>query len=1032
MSSRIRITDQKIFLNLDAETQILSGYTDISVESADEFLPRAIFLNARQMKIEEVKLKIVTGMLGAYEEDAKFDYINTHDAFEMKSGSGVRDAAHFSRVSQDILNSPELIIQCTRELPFIIHIKYTINPDSSAIVKKNGIIYTNNKICGPSSWFPCIDGYGQRTHYTLEFTLPKDLTCAAPGKEMFLSTDQNANTNTVRYNVPIAVQPHQIGFAIGDFKLHNVMNSDFNITYLYLQSDEESFIRTMAPVPELIIDVADKLVDPEQFSFPDSIVYVYLSDLQEMHLFPGLVFYPSNYIVPEGNVAIWIDILPHIYESLVGQIINFYFPVGNPKEEWLRTGLVLFYSDFCLAFRYKKDFILERRWNDMNFLMIEDIHSSVVLHAIDPATGLGFQDEYLKIKAKLLINMIASSMNNDTTHDTLLLLIRPKFQQALEQPVFMDSSFYKMVKQFSQIIPKTFKQQWLKSNGLPIFTFNFSIEERDLNARFILYQTNSSKNSRVKYFTGSLFVQLRDIENTIEQKLSIERQLIQTQLKFFTRKAKRKNRQVDFVDGTSKKFSINGSLLWIILDPQHGWIMKSRPRIPEYMIKSMLDLYRDVYTQHETLSAIKEWAESKTMLDLLNEFLTKPEVFYGVRGHAARMLALFSSGDLESAHKKKLKEWYKQNFFQDNRPKNHSFSDVNKYLVQLEVIKAISVIRDSEDNTPVDIVEFLMLLINESDNSGNIYTDDTFQLELSLALGRLNPEKQKDFQDIEDILDTRVSGTQLNGGFCNSLLAARYTALTALILKIQKDAEEGQILTRANHVKSIENMINIILDDTPYLQCKADLFKCLLHLAFIKYSINFPKLFSLIFKLAEKNKKMEASVCLREVYRFVLNSHRFGSEDRFGSYLLWLPAKITRKEIIASILSSDAIDIAETLWTILTIHSKYHMILRSECLRAYTTLFGQSIPEPYLKLPPKPITPLSSTNIGTGIQIYKSKTSSQPTQSQGNQPQMRQSSPQSTQSQPQQRTSQYSHKAPSKKGPASSSNQHQRDKPTNY
>ena len=1042
MASRIRITDQKICLSLDAETQVLSGYTEISLESADDFSPRALFFNARQMKIEEVKIKVMSGMLGTYEEDAKFDYINTHEAFEMKSGTLVRDTTHFSRVSQDIINSPELIIQCNRELPFIVHIKYTINPDSSAIVRKNGIIYTNNKICGPSSWFPCIDGLGQRSRYTLIFTLPKDLTCAAPGKEMFLSSDQSANTNTVRYNIAIPVQPHQVGFAIGDFKQHNVMNSDFNITYLYLAADEENFIRTMSPVPEVLIDVADKF-NSEQFTVPDSIVYVYIPDLQEIHSFPGLVFYPSNYIVPEGNAAIWMEVLPRIYETAVGQIIYFFFPISCPEEEWIRTGLVLFYADYCCETRYKHGFVLERRWNDMNYLMSEDIHPSVVLSAIDPATGLAFQDNYLKIKAKLLINMIASSMNNDTSQNTLLLLIRPKFQQALEQPIFMDSSFYRMIKQFSQITPKTFKQQWLESNGMPIFTFNFHHEIRSLNVKFTLYQTPSCKNTHVKFFTGGLTVQLRDLENTIEQKLSVERQMIQQQLKYFTHRNKKKDKKIDFVDGTSVSIPAvkSQSLVWLILDPQHTWILKCRPRLPEYMILSLFEAYRDVYTQHETLAAINEWANSIEMQDKLEKLLKNQEVFYGVRGHIAKILALFSSENTDSSHKKILLKWYKENFFKDDKPKSHSFNDINLYLVQLDVIKAISAIRNGQDHTPIDVVEFLLTLMNESDNSGNLYTDDTFQLELSLALGRINAEKQQHMQEIEDILDTRVSGTQTNGGFCNTLLAARYTALTALILKIQKDAEEGQILTRLNQIKTIEAMIAIIFDDSPYLQCKADIFKCLLHLAFIKYSINFAKLFSIIMKLAETDKKMEASVCLREVYRFVLNSLRFGAEDRFDAYLLWLPANITRKEIISNILSgNEAIGIAETLWTILTVHAKYHMILRSECLRAYTTLFGKSIPEPYLKRPMQPITPLSSTNIGTGIQIFKSSSipinKNSPNQPQGGPPSsipqssMRQSTQPSSPPRPPPSQG-FAHKAPSMKGPAKSS-QFQRDKPSNH
>ena len=303
MNSAIRITEQKIFLKIQSETQPITGYTDITFESSTEAIPRVLFLNARQMTIQGV-------FFG--NEEAKYDYIDTHAALEMNTGPLVRDAAHFSRVCQDVLNSPELIIQTPKQLPATVRIVYTINQDSTAFGKCNGILYTNNLLDGPSAWFPCIDGLGQRSNFTLEIAYPKQLVCVGPGKDLVIvSSEESANLNTVRYSFPYAIHPKDVGFALANFKSNQgAQNSSGVSIQYYFNQDEETFLHTMSPVPELIGEVSQLLLPDETILQSCNIVYI--PELQELHSFPGLIFYPSSYIVPDGNAAAWVQIVPHL------------------------------------------------------------------------------------------------------------------------------------------------------------------------------------------------------------------------------------------------------------------------------------------------------------------------------------------------------------------------------------------------------------------------------------------------------------------------------------------------------------------------------------------------------------------------------------------------------------------------------------------------------------------------------------------------------------------------------------------------
>ena len=931
MNSAIRITEHKIFLTIRNLNEPIRGYTEITFESTTDAIPRVLFLNARQMTIEAVRYG---------DTEASYNYVDTHKALEMSTGPIVRDASHFSRVCQDVLNSPELIIKTPKELPATVRIDFTVNANSSALAHYNGILYTNNILDGPSAWFPCIDGLGQRSHFQLDITFPNSLILAGPGKPTVLSSDQSNQIDTIRYTFPYPLHPCDLGFAIGDFK-SNQLSQNVNVNFLF-KEDEESFMHTMVPFIELLQEVSESFVPDE--TLLESYNIVYIPELQEIHSFPGLIFYPSSYIVPDGNAAVWVQIVPRIYEMCIAQFIKFLFPVSAPQDEWIIEGLIRYFTDYFLGFRYQISFAEERRWNDMNFLLKEDIHPSVVLSAIDPATGTAFRDEYLRIKAKLLINMIATSMS-----EPILLLIRQLFKTAQEQLIGITDKFYTIVSKFCSLInPKAFKHQWLNSNGMPIFTFNFTADPRNRQMRFVLYQSPSTKTTNIKFFTGYLVVQLRDLEQPHEFKFAVESQILQQQMKYYAHKPKRRSTMMTFVNGMQEKINIYSGVMWVCIDPSHSWLMRVYPRLPEFMLHYMLKLVRNVYTQHETIAALDEWKNTDETQNRLKDFLNNEACFYGVRGHAAKTLALFANDDLQSMHKVIQISWYKDHFYtkgDHSKPMSHNFQDLSKHFVQLDVIKSLSVIRTSTDYTPPDVVQLLKEIMEQSDNTGNQYTDDNFQAEVSLALGRLNPEIGLD--EIEQILAERVRGTQLARGFCDTLLSAMYIALTANLLKQQG----GPYLSREfeGYQTIISKMRTIIFSDSPFLQAKGEIFRCLLFMSLIGINITYSQLISDIKKLCITGKKMVAAQCLRELYRFVLNTLPFGARDRFEGQLLCFPENVTKKIVIDLITKSeDALDIAETLWSILTIDAKYHSILRSEALRAYTTLYGQGTPAPFL------------------------------------------------------------------------------------
>ena len=149
-------------------------------------------------------------------------------------------------------------------------------------------------------------------------------------------------------------------------------------------------------------------------------------------------------------------------------------------------------------------------------------------------------------------------------------------------------------------------------------------------------------------------------------------------------------------------------------------------------------------------------------------------------------------------------------------------------------------------------------------------------------------------------------------------------------------------------------MRSVVLEPTNYFECRASVFRDLLFLCIYLKGITFAELVSDIKTLILQGESEMASMCLRQIYRFILNSVHVGDQDHFQTYLLALPEGMSRDDVKKFLIKDESnaeksLEIVETLWEILTVYSKHNKILRSEALRAYTALYGEKLPEPYVK-----------------------------------------------------------------------------------
>ena len=276
-------------------------------------------------------------------------------------------------------------------------------------------------------------------------------------------------------------------------------------------------------------------------------------------VWPNVIFIPNSMFSPMGNVNVVMTVLPQLIEAMIALFVLFLFPVADHRDRWIQVGLCALWADLLSAQYFSASFRLETRWNDLNWLMTEDIHPSIVLRALDPVTGESFRDKFLRVKAKLLMNMIVTSLKSADTR--LVMLMTPLVKQSQEpNSGFVTEKFMQDLVRFCPSINfKVFRRQWLMANGFPIFTFNFTNDNRHNNLKLVLAQTPSAKTV-IPFFTGQMVIHLQDLDQPYQFPSSIENKIQLQQMQYFAhrRKTKTKDFRAGFPSamfGDSRRFT---------------------------------------------------------------------------------------------------------------------------------------------------------------------------------------------------------------------------------------------------------------------------------------------------------------------------------------------------------------------------------------------------------------------------------------------------------------------------------------------
>ena len=417
---------------------------------------------------------------------------------------------------------------------------------------------------------------------------------------------------------------------------------------------------------------------------------------------------------------------------------------------------------------------------------------------------------------------------------------------------------------------------------------------------------------------------------------------------------------MDFTLKNSEKIAnveIHSAVLYFTIDPKLTWLAKIKGRVPEFMVIQRLRIRRDVYSEHEDISALEENKKSDKAMKELESILKDENFFYGVRGHAARALGRLSTDETSFASTKVLKEFYQSNFMskkeQEFVVKPNNFSNVSLHFVQLEVIKGLSIIRDAKDETPSDVADFLLDIAKNTKNDGNKYRDDYLISEIFTAIGRIKSGSDNYYEEVWGLIREKLSLLKWIPSYCNCVTNSLYTALTSIYLKrfcnenIKIDERSEQQSAKLESL--VREMREFVVEESEYFESRASMFKCLLYLAHYG-EIAYDDVFVVLKVLAQTSQRNMAAMCLRVFTFFIIEPMCCTNDRKFEGYLLAFQSDVTSDMITAKL--QGRLEYAETLWEIMTRYGQYDVVLRDAAFSLWVAIFGEGVPSVYASYRP--------------------------------------------------------------------------------
>ncbi|KNC77702.1 hypothetical protein, variant, partial [Sphaeroforma arctica JP610] len=500
-------------------------------------------------------------------------------------------------------------------------------------------------------------------------------------------------------------------------------------------------------------------------------------------------------------------------------------------------------------------------------------------------------------------------------------------------------AFLRLVKKASGQELKVFADVWIYRAGCVRFHVNFKFNRKRSSIEFALRQTAIGLPPGTK-FSGPVRIRVQEMDGYTTHDMHIEdtihKQDFTCRSKF--RRARKRKVRLPTGEETDIEFldQADTPILFVRFDPEFFWLRQvvfEHEDLPaDYMWIYQMQYDRDPYAQKLAIEALARFP-SAYVHDAILDVVTNPEFFYQTRISAAKGLATHpritveENGVSHLNHNLKVgsqlwgwesliwacKHMYFNTYQNGNQfVRQNDFSGLREYLVQKSIPLALSAARDLNGNVPLDVLEFILHMIDFNDNKYNLFSDNYYVMSnLDALAGALSPSAEQSNDIVDDKLLGRIVSTITRLQNMDMLIPSYRWCVTQGCLRVLTQL----CLSDRFH---IDNLLQLLTNLAQYGQFRA------LRVVAVE-----------CMAALSEQLKMQCVV-------FIVNCAEHDPD--YGMRQIAIRTLRSSESFIRWAKGMSSWALVEKLWYMMNVHCRYDIYLRMEVMSLYKHIWGFNTP----------------------------------------------------------------------------------------
>ena len=792
VSQVINITD------IDFKKRSISLNTQLHFIQQNPSKPPRIFLNCQQLSIikllvnkKEAKFTYIDPCLevcynNKIRRDAKF-FVQSNKENVLTSDLDLPNAFGELIISMPpselySSNKIKLNIECKLDKPkggiqFIIpHTSLLIDN----IAPPQGChMYTTVQGNNSRLWFPCVDCYSELCTWEINICCPSTCFAVATGELIDHKFMVETKRKIFKYQINIPTSAPNIGLVVGTFEVYpDPVNRQ--ATYFYLPG----MFHILEHSVSFLQRVYDYLHDLLNLALPYPMYkIVFVSDCIPNWLsYSSLTICSVDLLHPREIIDQAIETRKVFIQAITAQYFGCFLCSASWNDYWIIHGIngyasgLIFKSvfgtnEYNFAIKDKiesvSEFYAQPGINTSSLYSCPEqlptfaphsIHSSKPQSSTDrrfttytdnffhPLLATSEELTAFFDRASLVMRMLSLRIGKDILLKVLQKILAlcsqaSKSSNSLDWSTMLVSTvgFVRLILTVSGKDISSFMYNWVCSNGIPSISIRYEFNRRKNSLEIEIKQESSNTKNK---FTGPLAIVVQELDTFYVHTIQIEDIITKHEIQFHSKlkRTKRKQKCVLYnsleieVDLTANELEY--PLLWVKPDPQMYWLSKISVDQPTLMWMNLLKHDRDVISQRDSINTLTQ-GYIKEVIAQLVEMLLDTSIFYRVRILCIQsLIPLLNKFYYDDTSMNMLDCFYK--LYGSKESPNiiapNDFSNFGYYFLQKEMPIAIARIRNQQQQTPKEILNFLLDLLRYNENTSNDYSDDFYIASLVKAM----------------------------------------------------------------------------------------------------------------------------------------------------------------------------------------------------------------------------------------------------------------------------------------------------------